>query len=271
MTIVSDTHVSERVPETLASWGAVHDHIARTRPAYVVHLGDLTLEGAVGAPDLVLARRLLDDLPVPWRAVPGNHDIGDNPPAPGAVEGVLDEVTRRRWLEVVGPDRWSLEVGGWRLLAVNAQLFGSGLDAEDEQWDWLTTCLTAGDGVPTALLCHKPTAAPPGEGHEGPGQRFLPKAAQRRLRALLDGAHVPLVVCGHVHQGRDLDLGGRHHLWVPSSWAVLPDDVQGRVGTKRCGLVDLDLEPGGVWRSRVVEPQGLAQLTVTVDLPNPYA
>ena len=268
---MSDTHLSARVPETLAAWQAVHDHVERTRPDLVLHLGDLTLEGSEGPDDLVLGRRLLDDLAAPWRAVAGNHDEGDAPPAPGAAEGVVDAAALRRWTEHVGPSWWSATLDGWQVLALDAQLVGSGLDAEAEQWAWLEDRLGAAGDRPVVLASHKPVATPPGEGSEGPGVRFLAASGRARLAALLDAAEVPLVVNGHVHQGRRLDLDGRHHLWVPTAWAVLPDDVQPTLGDKRCAVVDLDLHPDGTWSAVEVVPPGLAQLTVSVDLPNPYA
>lgn len=271
LTLVSDSHLSARVPETLAAWQAVHDHVERARPDLVLHLGDLTLEGSEGPEDLALGRRLLDELPVPWRAVAGNHDEGDARWADGAVEGVVDEGTLRRWADHVGPSWWAEEVAGWWVLALDAQLVGSGLGAEDAQWAWLEDRLSAAGDLPVVLATHKPVATPPGEGSEGPGIRFLPAEGRARLATLLDRATVPLVVSGHVHQGRRLDLDGRHHLWAPTSWAVLPERVQPLLGDKRCAVVDLDLHPDGTWSATEVVPPGLAQLTVSVDLPNPYA
>ena len=81
-----------------------------------------------------MAALQLDRLPVPWHAVPGNHDIGDNPwpGAPG--DFTVDAGRCQRWLDIVGADHWSLTVNGWTLLAINAQLPGSGLEAEARQW-----------------------------------------------------------------------------------------------------------------------------------------
>jgi hypothetical protein len=44
----------------------------------VVHVGDLTLDGAHQPDQLPRARARLERLPVAWRSVPGNHDIGHN-------------------------------------------------------------------------------------------------------------------------------------------------------------------------------------------------
>jgi 3',5'-cyclic AMP phosphodiesterase CpdA len=75
--VVSDTHLSGRAPDALHNWDAVVREIERTGPDLVVHLGDLTLDGTDNRQDLEDARAALDRLTVPWRAVPGNHDIGD--------------------------------------------------------------------------------------------------------------------------------------------------------------------------------------------------
>ncbi len=75
---------------------------------------------------------------------------------------------------------------------------------------------------------------------------------------------------GHVHQYRLLRLDGTDHLWAPSTWAVLPDQVQPTLGAKRCGIVSLDLANGTSPEPVLVEPDGIAQLTVGTDIPDPY-
>ena len=167
-------------------------YIRAAAPDVVIHLGDLTLDGTHDPGDLRYGRRQLDRLPVPWHAVPGNHDVGDNP-RPGAPEAAAVDATRQqRWNEIIGADHWSLALGGWLLLAINAQQY-------------------------------------------------------RRLRE-----------------------GGTDHLWAPTTWAVLPDDVQPVLGAKRCGIVALESGGDGPPEPELVEPDGIAQLTVGSDLPDPY-
>ena len=81
--LVSDTHLSASAPQAQANWDAVVSYVGACAPDLVIHLGDLSLDGARNAMDLRHGRTQLDRLPAPWRAVPGNHDIGDNP-WPGA-------------------------------------------------------------------------------------------------------------------------------------------------------------------------------------------
>ncbi len=90
MLVVSDSHLSERAAEAGANWMAVTalaEHVE-----LVIHAGDLTLDGARNPADLKYARRMLDGLPVPWVAIPGNHDVGDNP---GSSEGPAVDADRR--------------------------------------------------------------------------------------------------------------------------------------------------------------------------------
>jgi 3',5'-cyclic AMP phosphodiesterase CpdA len=269
--LVSDTHLSPAAPEAEANWDAVLDYVAANVPDFVVHLGDLTLDGAHDPAQLGYARRQLDRLPVPWHAVPGNHDIGDNP-LPGAPPRLeVDAGRQGRWTDALGSDCWSLEVSGWRLLGIDAQLHGSGLDAEGQQWSWLAEQLGQGDhGQRIALITHKPITAGKAEMAAAPAYRFWPEPARRRLGVLAGAAAPDLVLSGHVHQFRQLRIDGTDHVWVPTTWAVLPDHAQPVLGTKRCGIVSLEFAGDTEPRPVLVEPGGLAQHMLTADLPDPY-
>jgi 3',5'-cyclic AMP phosphodiesterase CpdA len=208
---------------------------------------------------------------VPWTAVPGNHDVGDNP-LPGVPGGIaVTEGRRQRWLDVVGTDYWSLVIADWTLLAVNAQLAGSGLGAEASQWSWLEDQLrSAGPGQRIALLAHKPLTAPADELAVAPRYRFWPPASRDRLTRLFAGRPPELFISGHVHQSRQLRLDGTGHIWVPTTWAVLPDHAQPVFGAKRCGVVSLTFGPGPALEPQFREPDGIRQLIQNVDVPDPY-
>ena len=269
--LVSDTHLSASAPQAQANWDAVVGYVDARAPDLVIHLGDLSLDGARDAADLLHGRVQLDRLPAAWRAVPGNHDIGDNP-WPGAPEGnAVNAGRHQRWLDIVGTDYWSVTVGGWIVLAVNAQLQGSGLAAEAAQWLWLEEQAAMYRGrQPVALITHKPVTATAAELAAAPPYRFWPAPARDRLARLFGGTPPALVISGHVHQYRLLRLDSTDHLWVPTTWAVLPDHVQPVFGAKRCGIVSLTLSAGAPQQHELIEPPGLEQLTVTIDLPDPY-
>jgi hypothetical protein len=96
------------------------------------------------------------------------------------------------------------------------------------------------------------------------------KPARDRLARLFGGTPPSLVMSGHAHQYRLLRLDRTDHLWVPTTWAVLPGHVQPVLGVKRCGLVSLTLTTRTPPQQELIEPGGLEQLTVTIDLPDPY-
>ena len=268
---VSDSHLSPDAPEAQQNWAAVVRYVRAAGPDLVIHLGDLSLDGARSAADLDHARRQLDRLPVPWAAVPGNHDVGDNP-LPGGPDGLsVTEDRRQRWLDIVGADYWSRVISDWKLLAVNAQLAGSGLAAEASQWSWLEDQLrTTSASQRIALLAHKPLTASAGELAAAPPYRFWPPASRDRLQQLFAGRPPALFVSGHVHQSRLLHLDGTGHVWVPTTWAVLADHAQPVLGAKRCGVLSLRFGNGLAPQPEFCEPDGIRQLTHGVDIPDPY-
>jgi 3',5'-cyclic AMP phosphodiesterase CpdA len=271
LVIVSDTHLADRAPEAETNWATVLAHVDRFRPDLVIHLGDLTLDGMSVPDDLPHGRAQLDALASPWRAVPGNHDIGDNPSPVTPAPVLIDAWRRQRWLDDVGEDRWSASLAGWRLIALNAQLFGSGLPAEEEQWDWLgAQCGPAQSGQPMVLITHKPIDAGSEELIAAPPYRFVPAPARRRLAGLFDGDRPRLVLSGHVHQYRRLEIGGVTHAWAPTTWAVVPDDAQATLGVKRCGVLLVELD-GDTSTVELAEPDGMRQLTMGRDFPDPYS
>ncbi len=268
--VVADTHFSERTPEARHNWSSVLRHLETVPPDLVLHAGDLSLDGTHDGADLSFARAQLDGIAVPWCAVPGNHDIGDNP---GLGADPDDTITARRlarWRDEVREDHWAIRVGGWRLVGINAQLFGSESEAAVEQWAFLEAELAEPRG-PTVLVTHKPLTASDDELAGAPSYRFVPSPARERVTALCRQAGVEMVVSGHVHQSRRLHAAGMTHLWAPTTWAVLPDWLQPRVGAKRCGVLELDLRDDGGFTAQRVEPSGLEQLTLGEDIASPYA
>jgi 3',5'-cyclic AMP phosphodiesterase CpdA len=265
--MVSDTHFSLRTPEAQRNWDAVVRHVATLRPDLVVHVGDVSVDGAHRPDELRLAREQLERLPVDWLAVPGNHDVGDNPDDAPGDDGLTDG-RLARWREAFGPDRWSVDLGAWRLIGLNAQVFGAGGPDEDEQWEFLEEAL--GGSRRKVLVTHKPLTADAEELAAAPAYRFVPAPARLRLTRLCRDGRVEAVVSGHVHQQRRLAAAGMTHLWATTTWAVLPDELQPVIGAKRCGILELSLPDAGDVETSWVEPSGMAQLTLGEDIASPY-
>ncbi|HWF16957.1 MAG TPA: metallophosphoesterase, partial [Acidimicrobiales bacterium] len=139
--LVSDSHFSTRAPEAEQNWAAVVRHVADVGPDLVVHVGDVSVDGARRPEELAQAPRQLDLLGAPWVAVPGNRDIGDNPSEGMATDEDVTSGRLAHWRDAVGSDRWVVDLGAWRLVGINAQLFASGGPDEDDQWSFIEQVL----------------------------------------------------------------------------------------------------------------------------------
>jgi 3',5'-cyclic AMP phosphodiesterase CpdA len=123
---ISDTHLSPGKAHFADNWPPLARWIAEQRPDLVIHTGDVTVDGAEVEADLDYAARLMRGLGVRFRAVPGNHDVGDA----GHRFQPLDDARLGRWRAHFGPDRWVEDVENYRLIGLNALLLGSGCPEE---------------------------------------------------------------------------------------------------------------------------------------------
>jgi 3',5'-cyclic AMP phosphodiesterase CpdA len=163
---------------------------------------------------MALAWRALNRLTAPWRAIPGNHDTGEEPPCQ-APDQIITAPRVARWHAVFGADRFAETVGAWRVIGLNAQLLGSGLPEEAEQNAWLDAELHATD-LPIMLIQHKPLflSDPTETAVTATCTTPAPRDAMlRRIRS----ADVRLVVSGHLHAYRDVTIGGVRYLWLPAT------------------------------------------------------
>ena len=266
VTFVADTHLAPRSPGADENWAAVLAHIERTEPDLVVHAGDISLDGADHDDDLDHSRDLLDRLPVPWRAVPGNHDTGDIGDAP---RQPVDASRRARFQRALGQQFWVEDLDRWRLIGVDTQYLGSDLDGAGDAWTQLADALDT--DRPTIVVGHRPIE-PDGDRFTDAPHRYLTGATRDRLRRVLSDGSARLYVSGHVHQWRQGSLDGLDYVWVPSTWAVLPDRMQEVIGTKVVGLVEVELgdDPDQHPIVRLVEPDGIEQAVYGDDWPSPY-
>jgi 3',5'-cyclic-AMP phosphodiesterase len=263
---VSDAHLSAEKPFFLANFDRVSADIAGRGVDLVLDTGDLSLDGADVVEDLEAARARHEAHGLPWRAIPGNHDIGDNVAV--AKKQPFDEARRERWLSVFGADHFVMDVPGWCILGVNALMLGSGIEAERGQEETIAAAVeTLGDRA-LFLAIHKPLFERDWTDGET-NHRFVPPAARARLRALLGDARPRVVACGHVHQFRDRRVGETRHVWAPGTSFILGPEYQPLFGQRTVGYVLHALEPDGTHRSRLVPPHGMV-INDLVAIPEAY-
>jgi 3',5'-cyclic AMP phosphodiesterase CpdA len=250
---ISDTHLSPDHAWFVPNFSEIVRIVSARTPDLVVNTGDIALDGAKSENDLLFARRCHELLDAPWLALPGNHDVGDNPWRADLPEPITEE-RLARYRRYFGEDYWLVDVEDWILLGVNAQLFGSGLAAEEAQWAFVNAAQAKTRGKPVALFIHKPLFRddPAEPGVDG---RYVPPDSRRRLRAALRGVDVRLVASGHVHQHRRHEVEGVTHAWAPSTAFIIPDHRQPRIGIKRVGYVAYTFSPGAVTVETVEPPE----------------
>lgn len=266
---ISDTHLSSERPFFVGSFARVAAHLTDDPPDLVINSGDMALDGPGRESDLAEARALHDAIGSPCRFIPGNHDCGENQDAP--VHAALHPITtrlRERYLKHFGDDFWQLDVPGWRLIGLNAQLLGSDLVEAGEQTHFLQDAFDGCGDRRIALFTHKPLF------HLSPdevdiGGRFINPEPRRQLMDII-GMNPPSLVCsGHVHQYFANHAHGTEHVWAPSTGFVIPDERQPTYGLKQTGYVAHRLEADGTHGSAFVAVPDLPTFSIA-DFPQAY-
>jgi Icc protein len=269
---ISDTHLSAETPEAITNFERIIDFVRDDPPDLVVNTGDLSANGADDVDDLRLARDLHARLPVPWRVVPGNHDlgdVGDDAPQPA------DDTRRARFVDVFGETEWIDDVGGWRLVGFDTQALQTAGRRAAERWAWLDEALRT--DRPTVVFSHRPLM-PVDPDEDDDRHRYVLHEYRQRLRDLLARPCVRLVASGHVHQARQVEIDGTVHVWAPSAWATIPESIQPTIGDKVVGAVEIVLGDAGDTANargsgvsvRMFVPAGVGQHVIGETIPSPY-
>ena len=259
--IVADSHLAPAVPAFNSNWAAVRAFVGGKKIDLTVHLGDITVDGLTDPSQFAHALDLSTDWPTPIRYLPGNHDIGDNPPGPNvASKHPLDGSRLAQFRAAFGPDYWVVDSESWRVIGLNAQLFGTEGDSEREQWAWLSDVLLQPRVLPVILMMHKPLFQD-SPADEAPHHRYVPARPRARLVDLLSRHSLQAIISGHTHQYLDRVVAGVRHIWVPSTAYYFPDEIQDRIGEKVVGVGLLELT-GESYRFDLVCPDGVERHSV---------
>ena len=251
---ISDTHLSPRKAHFADNWAPLARWIAEQCPALVIHTGDVTVDGAGVEEDMRYSAELMRGLGVRFRAVPGNHDVGD---AGHNHQRVSDE-RLQRWRTHFGPDRWIEDVEDCRLIGFDAMLLGSGEPEEALQADWLDAVMKDANGRRIAWFLHRPLFLDgPDEGDTG--YWSVKPQPRSRLLDLVKRRSVALVASGHLHKAHDFRHDGTRYIWAPSSAFLVGPAMKAppMPGEDRLGAVVYDLEAGTI-KAKIIQVPGLS-------------
>jgi 3',5'-cyclic AMP phosphodiesterase CpdA len=248
--VLSDIHLSPTHGFFWENWCVAREFADAAKAEAVIVNGDLAINGPENDGEIAYAANALAKLRTRVMALPGNHDVGDEPPGQDP-DQIIDADRLARWDRSFVTDRWAMDVGGWRLVGANAQLFGSGLAREGTQDQWLDEQLGA-SARPIALFLHKPLFLERPTDNVVSPACMVPKA-RAGLLDRLNRSDVRLIVSGHLHQHLDRTFGSRRHLWVPAVAFAAP---RAYGGDGRCGVTVLDFSQDAV-EVAIERPRGL--------------
>jgi 3',5'-cyclic AMP phosphodiesterase CpdA len=249
---ISDTHLSPGKAHFADNWAPLAAWIAAQCPDLVIHTGDVTVDGAGVEEDLRHAAALMHGLGVRFRAVPGNHDVGDSchPRQPVTEQRLV------RWRAYFGPDRWVEDVEGFRLIGLDAMLFGSGNREEATQTAWLEAAMETAGSRRIAWFLHRPLFLDsPDEGDTG--YWSVKPQPRARLMQLVRRHSVALLASGHLHKAHQTIRDGTRYVWAPaSSFLVGPKIEPPMPGEKQLGAVLYELD-GAALEAEIIDVPGL--------------
>lgn len=243
---LSDLHLNPNTPDQSQRIDAVRRHIDRISPDLIVCSGDLVEHGSQDPASLVKARKILDSLGPPVRAVPGNHDIG-NKVSIGS--NIITPESLHQWQNVFGNDRFTYRLNSWLILGVNSQVTGSNLPEQTQQLSWLDKQITQAEqeSLQVAVYMHMPAyLTNPWEDLTGrPGYWQVDLAPRTELLQYLKRPVVRLIGSGHTHWHAMFLHERPMRVWAPSIHKVVNESYF-PPGKGCLGMMRYNLEPQGV-------------------------
>lgn len=198
--------------DMLAGLSAMLDRVGPVERILVT--GDLTENGSAAAYRYFLA--IMEDCPLPWRAIPGNHDSRE------AMRAGLQDAP---WMPAQGPINWREDLDDLSLLGLDTLVEGADHGAlSEETLHWLRTALENLADRPVLLIMHHPPII---TGIDAMDRIGLQDRA--RLEDVLSNHWGPLQIgCGHVHRMMVGGFAGRQVTIAPGTSHAVGLDLRAR-------------------------------------------
>ena len=263
---VSDTHLSRTHAWFTGNWPVFLDEMRALSPDFIVNSGDLSFNGPDQPDDLAYACACHEQLPARWRAIAGNHDVGEAPVASRLSQPVND-ARLSAWRGHVGPSWWSVDLGEGtlrlRLIGLDTALMGSGHADEAAQTAFFETSLSEGDGAPVLVFTHMPPFIDDPHEERITTQCILPEPRRWLLDRCLS-AGVIAIASGHIHRHTAQDYRGLPIVTAPAtSFVNMPKAPPADISHMRTGYLVWHFDADGL-RHQMVRPQ----LFMSVDASN---
>ncbi|MDR9394025.1 MAG: phosphodiesterase, partial [Roseovarius sp.] len=178
--------------------------------------GDLTETGCQGAYDH--QRAIMADAPLPWRAIPGNHD---------SREAMRAFAAQDEWMPDDGPINWREDLDDVTMLGLDTLVEGADHGAvTDATLTWLEAALRDLRHRPVLIFMHHPPVDTGISEMDAIGLKPNP-----RLESLLRNHDGPVqIACGHVHRVIAGQFAGRQVTIAPGSSHAVGLDLRTDAG-----------------------------------------
>lgn len=257
---ISDPHLSRERPFFFFNWDLVVGWINEAKPDQVVCSGDMGLNAIASPDDLAFARSQMNPLEVPWVAIPGNHDVGNNRPDIRG-EHVVTSEQIALYRTHFGSDFWSQDIGAWTFIGLNSLSMGSDLPEKREQASFLSDALSRAGDRPVALFMHKPLHLKDSNEDEM-NQGCLYPEPRKALKQLISDANIRLIATGHNHELLAARQDETDLLWCPTTSFLIISGRESRGGGERLpGYLDYRFS-GDTFEHEAILPGELLRIDV---------
>lgn len=259
---ISDTHLSPRTPYFRDNNRLLAESLAKSDHDFIVHTGDVTLDGIRYDEDYALCRDFFRETGKTIHFLAGNHDVGDNPKLskPQHENGSAINAERyARFSVYFGSDRWVIDRGNWRIIGISSMLIGSSLPQENQQYDWIDEQIASlSDDRYLAVFTHQPIYIDNTDSAELTYWTVDP-SGWGRLEGLINHPKLRLIASGHLHQQRSSKRGNVHLEWCSSiAFTTTEELVPEMGGTRQVGYMEHDFYDDGRVESKVLKHEGFA-------------
>ena len=248
---ISDIHLGPFRPATWQHMQVALELIEDDSPDLVIFSGDICSNGDNSPADYGYAKARLDDLTIPWRAIPGNHDVGCHPHSQTAGSLKMDAIERFR--KFIGPDRWSQDDGDIKVIAINSELAGSGSLEEREQLAWLRGEIASSPVGGSIVFMHSMCYIRDVE--EESCYWTLDPEPRKELLGIFHEGPVQAVFNGHLHFHFQIEHQGLPLYSCPATGFPLGDNSFPEVGDSREGYFVIDATKSSVSYDKKLLPQ----------------
>lgn len=267
-------------PGLIKNWEEARDQIREINPELILVGGDLTRDGGLHRWELEDMKREMDRFSCPVHVIPGNMDTGNKHTR---VEGLFrrsaDQCTDlelnvtsaqlQQFAEVVGPLWWSVEHRNVRFSGLADVVLNSGLPEETAFWKWADSERRKPKPAQHIWILHYPVFVDrPDEpnwriddpAHYSDWYFSIDQPARGRLMDLFHSTGATLVISGHVHCYRALEMEGIRFVIAPATsfgqWGDRWPDGQATPGFLRYDVSDAGLRETFVPLRRVHQLPG---------------